>query len=393
MKSAMNNNSTLRPQCVLPTSIFDHFDTSSAGIDKLNIITREYIVTDASRLNIDYHGRKIGSDAALQERLFTDRSGQIIEGRKAYFNGNGYGLNISSYGLQVVLNPAKVLSPQRPFLLPCSSSEIDDAARIIEARIKDDTGVLISYDAARICRLDIARQKELARPIREYIAAFQMLRLKGSRQNTRQYGHQTFQYNSSSSPHQLIFYDKAAEYLASLPTAQIPNEARPMMAGSPYLRAELRLLKSEYIRKATGTDGGYLAILEQGSEGWAGIYREYLQKKVFTGEYQSSLNFDAGNLRNLFEALQSESTALGGRRSQPKKNIISRAAAAVGVRCIVDEIGIDTFLSVAGEFGTSARHLRRTRQYIEQNARIASNLWRQVDTIELINELRQAFAA
>jgi len=393
MKSAMDNNSTLRTQCVRFTSIFDEFDTSAAGIDKLNIITREYIVSDAARLNIDYHGRKIGSDAATQERLFTDGTGTTIEGRKAYFNGNGYALNISSYGLQVVLNPAKILQPQRPFLLPCSASEIDDAARIIEGRIKDDTGVLISYDDARICRLDIARQKELSRPIREYIAAFQMLRLKGSRQNTRQYGHQTFQYNSSSSPHQLIFYDKAAEYLASLPMAQVPTEARPMMAGSPYLRAELRLLKSDYIRKATCTDGGYLSILEQGSDLWTGIYREYLQKKVFTGEYQSSLNFDAGNLRNLFEALQAEGTTLGGRRSQPKKNIISRAAAAVGVRCIIDEIGIDTFLAVAGEFGTSARHLRRTRQYIEQNARLASNLWRQVDTIELINELRQAFAA
>jgi hypothetical protein len=372
--------------------LFDNFDTLNVGIDKLNITTLEYIVPNADRLNIDYYGRKAGTAEATQERLFMAGTGEAIEGRKAYFNGQDYGLNISSYGLQVVMSPAKVLQPERPFLLPCTADEIDAAARIVAERIKQDTGVLFPYDTAKVCRLDLAKQHEMDRAIREYIAAFSMLRLKGSRGTTRQFGQQTFQYNTSNSGHQLIFYDKAAEHLSSTPAAKLPAELRTMAHGSKYLRAELRLLKTDYIRKATGTHGTYAELLN-GSDKWNSIYTDYLRRKVFTGEYQTTLQFDEGNLRNLFSALASEGNALNGRQQVSRRNLVSRAAAAVGVRCIVDEIGIGTFLAIAAEFGTSDRHIRRTRQYIEQNARIASQLWKGVDTIDLINELRQAFAA
>ena len=69
-KSAMNNNSTFRTLYVRNPSLFDQFDTSTAGIDKLNILTKEFIVPTASRLNIDYYGRKANCEEATQEHLF-----------------------------------------------------------------------------------------------------------------------------------------------------------------------------------------------------------------------------------------------------------------------------------------------------------------------------------
>ena len=197
-KSAMNNNSTFRTLYVRNPSLFDQFDTSTAGIDKLNILTKEFIVPTASRLDIDYYGRKANCEEATQERLFISEEGEQVEGRKAYYNGQGYALNINNYGLQLVFSPAKVLQPDRPFILPTDAGDIDNATNSVINRIKHDTGVLISTDVAKVCRIDIARQKALQRPIRDYLQAFTMLRLKGSRNKTRQYSHQTFQYNTNN---------------------------------------------------------------------------------------------------------------------------------------------------------------------------------------------------
>jgi len=383
-KSAMNNNSTFRTLYVRNPSLFDQFDTSTAGIDKLNILTKEFIVPTASRLNIDYYGRKANCEEATQERLFVSEEGEQVEGRKAYYNGQGYALNINNYGLQLVFSPAKVLQPDRPFILPTDAGDIDNATNSVINRIKHDTGVLISTDVAKVCRIDIARQKALQRPIRDYLQAFTMLRLKGSRNKTRQYSHQTFQYNTSSSGHQLQFYDKAAEYLATIPMGNILQEHRPLLHGSNYMRCELRLLRTDYIRQATNTDASYHNILNSGSELWDNIYRTYLRKKVFTGQYPTTLQFDANNIRRLFDTLQGNKEAA---------RIVPKVLQVIGVRTLLEDIGIDAFLSIAAERGITDRHIRRIRTKIEQDARHAAEFYQPIETLQLINELRNAFAA
>jgi hypothetical protein len=326
---------------------------------------------------LDTYGRKAGEDRATQRPLFTDeQTGEVVEGRRAYFNGQGYGLNIDSRGMQVVCSPSKILHPNRPYLLVNDPDGIATAYDIIRQRIQTDTGILMDYSEASVCRLDIAQQKLMNRPVRNYAPAFQLLKLKGSREQRRNYGEQTWNFNSTKSAHQFSFYDKLTEYLTHSGT-----KFATAVPDSPYLRAELRLLKADYIRKATGTAGTFMEILNGGTELFSTVYNTYIDNKLFTGNYEQEFSFNIDRLNNLFTNLQ---------RNCNNRYLIKEAALIIGVRDIVDCIGLDNFLQVASNY-VADRTIRRQRLNILKQAQLSSKLFEPIETTVLLNELRTAF--
>ena len=417
MKSALNNNSTFRTLNVRPPLNDDpptgpeiggqkddrpptvgrgqdentpvltlpDFELHGAGIDKLNTVVRSFTVPDAKRLNVDVYGRRAGQDVAEQRPLLNDElTGEIVQGRRAYYNGQDYSLNIDGRGMQVVCSPSKVLHPNRPYLLTNDPDEIHSAYDVIRKRIQTDTGILLDYSDANVCRLDIARQHEMPRSIRNYAPAFQLLKLKGTREQRRNYGDQTWNFNSSKSAHQFSFYDKLTEYLSSSSSATTHN-----VPDSNYLRAELRLLKTDYIRKTTKTNGTFNELLNGGTEMYSATYDTYLRGKLFHGNYQTELAFDVDRLEHLFYSLnERRQRDTGGTGTYNR--IVQQVAVVVGVRDIVDRIGLDVFLSVASKYVTD-RHVRRTRAYILEQSKLSNELFQPVDTVILLNELRTAF--
>jgi hypothetical protein len=417
MKSALNNNSTFRTLNVRPPLNDDpptgceiggqkddrpptvgrgqdentpvltlpDFELHGAGIDKLNTVVRSFTVPDAKRLNVDVYGRRAGQDEAEQRPLLNDElTGEIVQGRRAYYNGQDYSLNIDGRGMQVVCSPSKVLHPNRPYLLTNDPDEIHSAYDVVRKRIQTDTGILLDYSDANVCRLDIARQHEMPRSIRNYAPAFQLLKLKGTREQRRNYGDQTWNFNSSKSAHQFSFYDKLTEYLSSSSSATTHN-----VPDSNYLRAELRLLKTDYIRKTTKTNGTFQELLNGGTEMYSATYDTYLRGKLFHGNYQTELAFDVDRLEHLFYSLnERRQRDTGGTGTYNR--IVQQVAVVVGVRDIVDRIGLDVFLSVASKYVTD-RHVRRTRAYILEQSKLSNELFQPVDTVILLNELRTAF--
>jgi len=412
MKSAQNNNSTFRtlnvrppltdPPTTAPTDVtvsptvtptttptpppftLTGFELHGSGIDKLNTVVRSFSVPDVRRLNVDVYGRRAGQDEAEQRPLLTDQlTGELVEGRRAFYNGQDYSLNIDGRGMQVVCSPSKVLHPNRPYLLTNDPDEIYSAYDVVRQRIQSDTGILLDYSDANVCRLDIARQQEMPRSVRDYAPAFQLLKLKGTREQRRNYGDQTWNFNSSKSAHQFSFYDKLTEYLTThaVFSNRIPD--------SNYLRAELRLLKTDYIRKTTKTNGSFQELLNGGTEMYSTIYDTYLRSKLFHGNYQTELAFDVDRLEHLFYSLkQRHQRNTGGTATY--SHIVRQVAVVVGVREIVDRIGLDVFLSVASKY-VSERHIRRTRAYLLQQAQLSSELFQPIDTVVLLTELRTAF--
>jgi hypothetical protein len=417
MKSALNNNSTFRtlnvrpplnddpptapeiggqkddrPPTVgrgqdekTPVLTLSDFERYGAGIDKLNTVVRSFTVPDVKRLNVDVYGRRAGQDVAEQRPLLTDElTGEIVQGRRAFYNGQDYSLNIDARGMQVVCSPSKVLHPNRPYLLTNDPDEIHSAYDVVRKRIQTDTGILLDYSDANVCRLDIARQHEMPRSIRNYAPAFQLLKLKGTREQRRNYGDQTWNFNSSKSAHQFSFYDKLTEYLSSLSSATTYN-----VPDSNYLRAELRLLKTDYIRKTTKTNGTFNELLNGGTEMYSTTYDTYLRAKLFHGNYQTEMTFDVDRLEHLFYSLnERRQRETGGTKTHNR--IVQQVAVVVGVRDIVDRIGLDVFLSVASKYVTD-RHVRRTRAYILEQSKLSNELFQPVDTVVLLNELRTAF--
>lgn len=417
MKSALNNNSTFRTLNVRPPLNDDpstgseiggqkddrpptvgrgqdentpvltlpDFERYGAGIDKLNTVVRSFTVPDVKRLNVDVYGRRAGQDVAEQRPLLNDElTGEIVQGRRAYYNGQDYALNIDGRGMQVVCSPSKVLHPNRPYLLTNDPDEIHSAYDVVRKRIQTDTGILLDYSDANVCRLDIARQHEMPRSIRNYAPAFQLLKLKGTREQRRNYGDQTWNFNSSKSAHQFSFYDKLTEHLSSSSSATTYN-----VPDSNYLRAELRLLKTDYIRKTTKTNGTFNELLNGGTEMYSATYDTYLRGKLFHGNYQTELAFDVDRLEHLFYSLnERRQRDTGGTGTYNR--IVQQVAVVVGVRDIVDRIGLDVFLSVASKYVTD-RHVRRTRAYILEQSKLSNELFQPVDTVVLLNELRTAF--
>jgi len=412
MKSAQNNNSTFRtlnvrppltnPPTTAPTDVtvsptvtptttptpppftLTGFELHGSGIDKLNTVVRSFSVPDVRRLNVDVYGRRAGQDEAEQRPLLTDQlTGELVEGRRAFYNGQDYSLNIDGRGMQVVCSPSKVLHPNRPYLLTNDPDEIYSAYDVVRQRIQSDTGILLDYSDANVCRLDIARQHEMPRTVRDYAPAFQLLKLKGTREQRRNYGDQTWNFNSSKSAHQFSFYDKLTEYLTThaVFSNRIPD--------SNYLRAELRLLKTDYIRKTTKTNGSFQELLNGGTEMYSTIYDTYLRSKLFHGNYQTELAFDVDRLEHLFYSLKERHQRNTGRNGNYTR-IVQQVAVVVGVREIVDCIGLDVFLSVASKY-VSERHIRRTRAYLLQQAQLSSELFQPIDTVVLLTELRTAF--
>jgi hypothetical protein len=361
------------------------FERYGAGIDKLNTVVRSFTVPDVKRLNVDVYGRRAGQDVAEQRPLLTDElTGEIVQGRRAYYNGQDYALNIDGRGMQVVCSPSKVLHPNRPYLLTNDPDEIHSAYDVVRKRIQTDTGILLDYSDANVCRLDIARQHEMPRSIRNYAPAFQLLKLKGTREQRRNYGDQTWNFNSSKSAHQFSFYDKLTEHLSSSSSATTHN-----VPDSNYLRAELRLLKTDYIRKTTKTNGTFNELLNGGTEMYSATYDTYLRGKLFHGNYQTELAFDVDRLEHLFYSLnERRQRETGGTGTYNR--IVQQVAVVVGVRDIVDRIGLDVFLSVASKYVTD-RHVRRTRAYILEQSKLSNELFQPVDTVVLLNELRTAF--
>jgi hypothetical protein len=228
----------------------------------------------------------------------------------------------------------------------------------------------------------------MPRPIADYSPAFNTLRLKGSQNKNRTFGDQTFTYNTTSSPHQFSFYDKAVEFISALPQKDLPNELKKLSHGSEYLRAELRLLKTDYVKKVTNTDANYQRVLSAGFAGLNGIYDNYLHSKIFTGHHQTTMHFDMEQIRERFEHELQKQTANTNRQTA---NIAGYVIQGLGASQIVDNIGIDAFMSVAENYlsRTSVWRIKRkillmATEYQPKN---------KISVTQLINELKHAFAA
>jgi hypothetical protein len=148
-------------------------------------------------------------------------------------------------------------------------------------------------------------------------------------------------------------------------------------------------LKTDYIRKTTKTNGTFQELLNGGTEMYSATYDTYLRGKLFHGNYQTELAFDVDRLEHLFYSLnERRQRDTGGTGTYNR--IVQQVAVVVGVRDIVDRIGLDVFLSVASKYVTD-RHVRRTRAYILEQSKLSNELFQPVDTVILLNELRTAF--
>jgi hypothetical protein len=333
-----------------------------AGIDKIVLTTREYRVTDTKPLNIQpvmkFAGQLHSSDA---ENLLFHSQGEPVFGSKAFVNTDRFQANINCRGLNITFNPSKLL---HEYELLTEHDKLQEVCRSLEKELSEHCIMLNPFES-KISRLDIAKQELMPRLVSHYAPAFDQMTFKGVRSTNVNHGAETFSVRNKTV--EVSFYDKQ-------------KEMNPSGMPSNFLRAELRLRKSDGVSRYAGLSSlGQLIEMKQ--EGWEYVYSQYMSKKIFTQNIEQ-LSFDYAGLDTLVRYLVEN--------NPQKRGHIASAIQTIGVNQIFDNIGVDRFLSAFTPY-LDGSTIRRARAKLKELAHLSQLIGTPVNTLDLIKELQETF--
>lgn len=353
-------------------------DYQRAGIDKLVLTTTEFSVSDDLLLNRHEFPKLAGQRFAERDCKPLYHVGKKpIYGEKAYINSERFNLNINQHGMQIILNPSKIL---HPFELLTNGKDLQRVIEGIETELID-LGVGVSLASMNVARLDIAKQSNMPRLVSHYAPAFDQLKLKGTRSAKVMHNLETFGLRNNSV--QACFYDKI-------------REQNPKALPSNFMRAEMRLTKGRAVQNYAGLKR-FHEVVKMDEAGWQFVYNRWMQKKIFTLPPEQ-LTFDYAGLDNLVSHIVSEGQKIEAvsenaepkKKEQRKNGNIMKAATVIGTHVIFDEIGIDRFMQ-AWEPYCDRSTIHRARQKLMQHARLSVMIGKPISTLSLIDELKEIF--
>ncbi|MFN6359055.1 MAG: phage/plasmid replication protein [Bacteroidota bacterium] len=240
------------------------------GIDKLGLFTPDFLIKDSQSESFG-QDRSIKQGGRVPKRLLTDSNGVDVDAWKLYHNSEKGGGNytISDRGLLISFNPSKMFHPYKLV----GMSGVMQGVETIQKEMQE-IGILTNLMESKVCRLDIACQKEMTYPLFQYESAYRLL--KGQRiKNQRQYeGGYMFSNNST----QTQFYNKQLE-LQKDGLDVLENE-------NNLLRGEIRLLKREPVKSQIGIVSLY-DLINTDQSFIDDKYKTYLNKRIFSRQYIS----------------------------------------------------------------------------------------------------------
>jgi hypothetical protein len=338
-----------------------------AGIDKLMLTTTEYSISDDLMLNVKPFVKLAGQSEAERDAQPLFKVGRReVYGEGAYINNEHFNVSINRHGMQFICNPSKIL---HPYELLSDAGELSRIMCNLETELSN-LGVHASLASMNVARIDIAKQAYMPRLVSNYAAAFEHMKLKGSRSAKVMHNLETFgMFNNSV---QACFYDKL-------------KEQNPKGMPSNLMRAEMRLMKRPAVKNYAGLQRLH-EVIKAGGEGWQFIYDRWMQAKVYASQPEQ-LTFDFAGLQALAALLASHDSEI----SEPKKKGgILKAATVIGTKTIFDEIGIDRFIDAFEPYYNRST-LHRAKQQLMKHARLSVMVGKPINTLTLIDELKAAF--
>jgi len=363
------------------------FDCSTnVGIDKLSVVCQDFEVNSVVPLSVYGELKRAGMEATEPNCLFKTKAGEPVFGSKAILNTEAGNYTIQNGIMTVNCNPSKLFFPAQTFkhgnkLIKGSWQLLTEAGQlqsVIEAVEADAQkhGLCFDFGNSKLFRLDLAKQHEMSRPFAQYIPALESLKMKYTKSNNIQHGTQTFQFGTTASNTVVCLYDKEEELLKAQKVKSF---------GSNFLRAELRMLNGRTVRNLTQAQTPN-DLVRQEPEQRRTVYEDYLSKRLFYGQ-APELFTSEHSLRSLVEHYTAQDT----------KRPFQKVVQTVGVQTICELVGIEAFLklycSVLTQQGqttdeTISRNLRRYRTELHRLAGVANNLYKPVQVVELLAELR-----
>jgi len=213
-------------------SSFEPVSKNGFGVDKLKLFTTDFEISSVIPWNIVPNRKKAGQESAEEIPLFVS-GGKVVNGEKAYINGNGYNMTIHNGKLFVEFNPSNHYHPHE---LTADPNRIADFMAKIQQESKEVHRIGSDLFTAGLGRLDITAQAEMDNLVPDYKDI-----VSGGKKSLRfrktdyPNGHL-----SGNDTRQICTYDKGMKL-------QIDQQLKNIMSTN-FQRIETRLLKAEAVK-------------------------------------------------------------------------------------------------------------------------------------------------
>jgi len=241
-------------------------------IDTLGLTLTDYEMDADADLTLKHPTTNFRTGASGAVYPLWVSNGCVVEAQSAHHNADNFNVDVqpispndpTMIGCLVKFSAPKVLTGEN-FRL-ADGKDTAKASRRMEKLLRE-IGIRTNIKTANICRLDAAKNLQLAEPCQNYFPVLGML--DGKRMTKRDYGTTHLWGNKS---HQICAYDKIMEMQSKKHTTTgLPSNS---------LRIEWRLLKSAKFKDVTG-----MKTLKDVIENYDHIencYRNNMEKQLFS---------------------------------------------------------------------------------------------------------------
>ena len=346
------------------------------GIDKSNLTTRDFRLTDSLRLNYKPPMRLAVDPSSLDttQDLNSIPWGIDSQGREltgSYFLNlpSGVGVDVSSRGLLLNLNPSRVVNRTDPTFLVTNQRQLLSTREQVQREL-DQLGVEVDVLSMNVCRLDPSKQVNTIDLANRYQSVGHMI--SASRVKGRQYD---TAFMIKNTQREFIFYSKHDHLLFHKHDSSNPHLGR----------GELKLLNSKVVTSTLGVTT-FQSLIDLDPDLLSCEFHNVVNSFVFSNKVDPS-SLDQVNFDTELSLYETHYAHL--------RNGYTKYVSDLGCRFVIDNFGsaikFGQFLDQVGvPRSTRYRIVAQLKDQV-QRATIIDNKRNRMTTLDKYNELQRNF--
>lgn len=346
------------------------------GIDKSNLTTRDFRLNDSLRLNYKPPMRLAVDPSSLDttQDLSSIPWGIDSQGREltgSYFLNlpSGVGVDVSSRGLLLNLNPSRVVNRTDPTFLVTNQRQLLSTREQVQREL-DQLGVEVDVLSMNVCRLDPSKQVNTIDLANRYQSVGQMI--SASRVKGRQYD---TAFMIKNTQREFIFYSKHDHLLFHKHDSNNPHLGR----------GELKLLNSKVVTSTLGVTT-FQSLIDLDPDLLSCEFHNVVNSFVFSNKVDPS-SLDQVNFDTELSLYETHYAHL--------RNGHNKYLSDLGTRFVLDQFGsVSNFGKFLDQVGTSRSTKYRIVAQMKdqvQRASMIDNKRNRMTTLDKYNELQRNF--
>jgi hypothetical protein len=346
------------------------------GIDKSNVTTRDYRLTDSLRFNhkpptrLAVDPESLATTQDLGSIPFgIDSNGRELTGSYYAQTPSGVVVDVSSRGLLINLNPSRVIRRNDPTFLVTTRQELTSTREQVQREL-DSLGLEVDLLSMNVCRLDPSKQVNTIDLANRYQSVGQMI--SASRVKGRQYD---TAFMIKNTQREFIFYSKHDHLLFHKHDSSNPHLGR----------GELKLLNSKVVNSTLGVTT-FQSLIDLDPDLLSCEFHNVVNSFVFSNKVDPS---------TLEQVNYETELSLYETHYKHLRNGHNKYLSDLGCRCVLDHFGsVSNFGKFLDQVGvprsTKYRVVSQMKDQV-QRASFVDNRRERMTTLDKYNELQRNF--